>query len=252
MIARRVREVPMREQVSKEILRIALAREIGGQSDNLRLWKAALSGDDESRTAVNEMLCGNLITVVRVAEEFGGSGPLSVDDLVSEGVLLLVGKYIPKYNPDRSSFRNFITQALRRDFVKIVSRDGNPGLKMPVGRLTKIAKLRRQGDVEAAESLQKAGSVTSLDVDSGGTASQEKKPEEAAERREALYSLRLAMATLTDRERDIVRARFAIPPFDRSQTLVEIGKRWGIHKERVRQIESAVLAKLRDALITLE
>jgi len=250
MTASHVKEVPMREQVSKEILRIALAREIGGQPDNLRLWKAALSGDDESRVAVNEMLCGNLITIVRVAEEFGGSGPLSVDDLVSEGVLLLVGKYIPKYDPDRSSFRNFITHALRRDFVKIVSRDGNPGLKMPVGRLTKIAKLRRQGEEEAAASLQKAGSVTSLDADSDA-ASQER-PEEAAERRETLYSLRLAMATLTDRERDIVRARFAIPPFDKSQTLVEIGKRWGIHKERVRQIESAVLAKLRDALITLE
>lgn len=227
----------MREQVSKEILRIALAREIGGQSDNLRLWKAALSGDDESRAAVNEMLCGNLITIVRVAEEFGGSGPLSVDDLVSEGVLLLVGKYIPKYDPGRSSFRNFITHALRRDFVKIVSRDGNPGLKMPVGRLTKIAKLRRQGEEEAAESLQKAGSVTSLDADSGGGANQER-PEEAAERRETLYSLRLAMATLTDRERDIVRARFAIPPFDKSQTLVEIGKRWGIHKDAYARLKA--------------
>jgi len=51
---------------------------------------------------------------VRVAEEFADSGPISPDDLVSEGCILLVTAYLPKYDLSRgSSLKSFISNALR-------------------------------------------------------------------------------------------------------------------------------------------
>jgi len=241
--------------VSKEILNIALKRQVGSQAENLRLWEAArMDGDgDVDPDATGRALCANLIYIIRVAEEFSDSGPVSPDDLVSEGCILFVTAYIPKYDPDRgSSLKNFISAALRRDFVKIISRDGNPGMAMPLGRLTRIARKRRDGDTEGADALRRAGSVVPVDAASDTEPSVSASPADEIERRETLYRLRLAMSLLTERERDIVKARFALPPFDGQETFKDIGLRWGVTKERVRQIEAEALRRLREALRTLE
>ncbi len=241
--------------VSKEILNIALKHRVSDESENLSLWESArVDGDGNvDPDATGRALCANLIHIVRVAEEFSDSGPVSPDDLVSEGCILFVTAYIPKYDPSRgSSLKNFISAALRRDFVKIISRDGNSGLAMPMGRLTRIAKKRKEGDTEGADALRRAGSVVSTDAASDTEPSVSMSPSEEVERKETLYRLRLAMSMLTDRERDIVRARFALPPFDGQETFKDIGLRWGVTKERVRQIEAAALRRLREALHTLE
>lgn len=241
--------------VSKDILDIALKRRVANEAENLRLWEAARM-DAEGNVdpdATGRALCANLIYIVRIAEEFSDSGPVSPDDLVSEGCILFVTAYIPKYDPNRgSSLKNFISAALRRDFVKIISRDGNPGMAMPMGRLTRIAKKRREGDTEGADALRRAGSVVSTDAASDTEPSVVQSPSEEVEKRETLYRLRLAMSMLTERERDIVRARFALPPFDGQETFKDIGLRWGVTKERVRQIEAGALRRLREALRTLE
>ncbi|HET8527486.1 MAG TPA: sigma-70 family RNA polymerase sigma factor [Gaiellaceae bacterium] len=58
--------------------------------------------------------------------------------------------------------------------------------------------------------------------------------------------LRALLSRLTDRERDVVNARFG---FDApAEKLVEIGERLGVSAERVRQIEERALAKLRHAV----
>lgn len=241
--------------VSKEILDVALKRRVADEAENLRLWQAArVDADGNVDTdATGRVLCANLIYIVRVAEEFSDSGPVSPDDLVSEGCILFVTAYIPKYDPNRgSSLKNFISAALRRDFVKIISRDGNAGMAMPMGRLTRIAKKRREGDTEGADALRRAGSVVPVDAASYTEPSVVHSPSEEVEKRETLYRLRLAMSMLTERERDIVRARFALPPFDGQETFKDIGLRWGVTKERVRQIESEALRRLRGALRTLE
>lgn len=241
--------------VSKEILGIALKRMATDEAENLRMWEAARADADGNvdPDATGRALCANLIHIVRVAEEFAESGPISQDDLVSEGCILFVTAYIPKYDPGRgSSLKNFISAALRRDFVKIVSRDGNPGLAMPMGRLTRIAKKRKEGDTEGADALRRAGSVVSADAATDTEPSVIQSPSDEIERRETLYRLRLAMSLVTERERDVIRARFALPPFDGQETFKDIGLRWGISKERVRQIEAEALRQLRETLRTLE
>jgi RNA polymerase primary sigma factor len=52
-----------------------------------------------------------------------------------------------------------------------------------------------------------------------------------------------ALATLSDKEREILRLRFGIGT-DREYTLEEIGERFSVTRERIRQIEATALRKL--------
>jgi RNA polymerase sigma factor (sigma-70 family) len=69
-------------------------------------------------------------------------------------------------------------------------------------------------------------------------------PEDLAVRSRMAADVEAAMAPLTDREREVLRLRFGLG-LDREMTLVEIGRRLSLTRERVRQIESKALAKLR-------
>jgi RNA polymerase primary sigma factor len=55
-----------------------------------------------------------------------------------------------------------------------------------------------------------------------------------------------AMASLTDREREVMRLRYGLGT-EREHTLEEIGRRLSITRERVRQLEAKALKKMRDA-----
>ena len=57
-------------------------------------------------------------------------------------------------------------------------------------------------------------------------------------------AVRKALDGLTDREREIVTMRFGIDGGD-GRTLEEVGREFGVTRERVRQIEAKALAKLR-------
>ncbi len=53
-----------------------------------------------------------------------------------------------------------------------------------------------------------------------------------------------ALASLTDRERQVVRLRFGLQD-GRARTLEEVGKEFNVTRERIRQIEAKALRKLR-------
>jgi RNA polymerase primary sigma factor len=57
-------------------------------------------------------------------------------------------------------------------------------------------------------------------------------------------AIRDALDDLSDRERQVVRLRFGLED-GQVRTLEEVGKEFGVTRERIRQIESKVLAKLR-------
>jgi RNA polymerase primary sigma factor len=69
-------------------------------------------------------------------------------------------------------------------------------------------------------------------------------PDDAATRAMLDRAVKAALAFLTEREQDIVRLRFGLDD-GKIRTLEEVGREFGVTRERVRQIESKTLAKLR-------
>jgi len=69
-------------------------------------------------------------------------------------------------------------------------------------------------------------------------------PGDAATRLMLDSALRDALAHLTPREQDVVRLRFGLED-GKIRTLEEVGKAFGVTRERIRQIEAKTLAKLR-------
>ena len=225
---------------SQELLTLVNGFKPATKEDNVRLWQAAVAGDGDS---LDEMVCRNLKLLLAVANEFEDRGPLGVDDLVQEAALLMVRRYIPRYTPDRGAFSSFLVRSLRRDLIKIVSRDGNFALGMPTRHLTEIARLYKEG--KHAEAMRRSHSMETIGepmvVD-------ERTPDDIAEQREMLAELpRAMMSALTPREMDIVNARFGVPPYTGVQSCKVIGERWDLSKERIRQIEKKALKKLRTA-----
>jgi len=75
-------------------------------------------------------------------------------------------------------------------------------------------------------------------------------PADAAARALLNEAVGEALEELTDRERKIVRLRFGLED-GQARTLEEVGKEFGVTRERIRQIESKTLAKLRHPIRSL-
>jgi len=73
-------------------------------------------------------------------------------------------------------------------------------------------------------------------------------PVHAGDRERVKELITAGMRELTDREREVVNNHFGLEKPGTSLTLEEIGKRFGVTKERVRQIERRALARLREVL----
>jgi RNA polymerase primary sigma factor len=69
-------------------------------------------------------------------------------------------------------------------------------------------------------------------------------PDDAATRQMLQNEVRKVLFELNDREREVVIMRFGLDD-EQPRTLEEVGKRFGVTRERIRQIESKTLAKLR-------
>lgn len=69
-------------------------------------------------------------------------------------------------------------------------------------------------------------------------------PEELSLSADMVRTIREVLETLPERDKDVLEMRFGINR-DRSMTMDEVGKKWGLSKERVRQIENAALDTLR-------
>lgn len=239
------------------------------------LVRRAQAGD----AAAREQLIDRLLPLVAsVARRYRTEG-LDQTDLIQEGVVGLL-RALERYDPDRDvPFGAYATwwvrqaaQDARSDFIR--------PFRLPPKALRQLSQLKSEHqriyqaerrsaglselaertsiDPAQAEALAAADArVRSLDepVDVGdeqlgslGDLLQDPISADAYE--EVIDSLageqlRALLARLTEREREVVRARFG---FDgQSEKLADIGERLGVSAERVRQIEERALAKLRYA-----
>ena len=227
-------------------------------------------GDED---AFRRLVEANLRFVVSVAKQYQNSG-MDLSDLINEGNLGLL-KAARKFDPTRGF--KFITYAvwwIRQQIMQAISEQGRM-VRLPlnqVGIINRISKAKAQfiqdnerepTDTELAELLDitpsKAGEATghlskhvSLDMpfgDEGEGNLLDILPDESSEQadsnlqQESLRSdIQNVMMILSPREREIVSLAFGIGC--QEMTLEEIGERFDLTRERVRQVKEKAIHKL--------
>lgn len=229
--------------------------------------------DREVRQAKRELIEANLRLVVSVAKRHAGRG-LSLLDLIQEGSVGLM-RAVDRFQYRRGlKFSTCATWWIRQAIMRGLA-DQSRTIRMPthavevlnrlaimsrpltntMGREPTPEELARRTRTPARtiqRILEAARPPLSLEtlVGEGGALGEFLEDPSACSAEQALLDhdrvvqVERALATLPPRERSIVRLRFGFGGAD-EQTLEEIGRRFGVTRERVRQLEASALGKLR-------
>jgi RNA polymerase sigma factor (sigma-70 family) len=254
----------------------AEAADPGFSDDEIsRLALAAQAGDMPAREALIEKL---LPLVTASARRFRTKG-LDQTDLIQDAIVGLL-RALERYDPERGvPFAAYASWWIRQSLQEARSDFIRP-FRLPPKALRQLSQLKSEHqriyqaeqrsasvaeladrtaiDLEQAKALVTADArVRSLDEnvyaaegDLGSLGDLLEDPLSGAAYEDVVdaiagVQLRALLSELTEREREVVRARFG---FDgEAERLVDIGARLGISAERVRQIEERALAKLRAA-----
>jgi RNA polymerase primary sigma factor len=240
-------------------------------AEEVELAKRIERGDKEAK---DRMTNSNLRLVVSIAKKYQGHG-LSLLDLIQEGIIGLI-RAVEKFDWRRGyKFSTYATWWIRQAVQRGVANKSRT-IRIPVHiaereqRLSRAereltAKLGRPPtDEELAtaarvslkhmkEVRQAARAVTSLDKPLGDdneaslgdlTAVNPTSVEDEVHVSLREETLKKALAQLPEREREVLQLRYGLDGDPEPHSLEEIGRRLGLTRERVRQIESRALEKL--------
>jgi RNA polymerase primary sigma factor len=234
------------------------------------------TSDRTVRQAKRELMEANLRLVVSVAKRYLGSD-LSLLDLVQEGNIGLM-KAVDRFQYRRGfKFSTYATWWIRQAITRAIA-DHSRTIRIPVHMvetLNRISRVNRNminemGREPTPEELAQRTGVPakkvrlilessrkplSLETPIGedselGDFLEDKStssPNESLMTQDLTHQVERALATLSPKEKEILRLRFGIGE-EGEHTLEEVGKRFAVTRERIRQIEAKALRKLRHPL----
>ena len=247
--------------------------------EEIELAARIKKGDKKAR---EQMIKANLRLVVKIARDYEGIG-LPLLDLISEGNIGLM-KAVERFDPAKGGKLSTYGSWWIKQSIKRALANQSKTIRLPVHLVDKISKMRRTAlrlqeelgreptDEELGEELgttaarvaqmrMAAVRPASLDAPIGDEDSNNfaevvqdesaETPYQQLEEKTVTRMLQEMVKTLDHREATILRARFGLDGGPQ-KTLEEVGQKFGVTRERVRQIQNIALRKLRKMIEKME
>jgi RNA polymerase primary sigma factor len=247
--------------------------------EEIELAAKIKKGDKKAR---EQMIKANLRLVVKIARDYEGIG-LPLLDLISEGNIGLM-KAVERFDPAKGGKLSTYGSWWIKQSIKRALANQSKTIRLPVHLVDKISKMRRTAmrlqeelgreptDEELGEDMGISASrvaqmrmaairPASLDAPIGDEDSNNfaevvqdesaDTPYEQLEEKTVTRMLQEMVKTLDPREATILRARFGLDG-GTQKTLEEVGQKFGVTRERVRQIQNIALKKLRKMIEKME
>jgi RNA polymerase primary sigma factor len=243
------------------------------RQEEVTLARGARDGDQDSK---DRLIKANLRFVVNVAKKYQNQG-LTLSDLISEGNLGLITA-VDKFDVDKGyHFISYAVWWIKQSILKAICEKSRM-IRLPLNRaneLLQIEKVKREigsnkdGEADIEEiadfldmdksrindlinaskefvsletplsSDKDANTISDLMEDTKGA-----DPEEVLINQTLQESIEKVLSTLTEKESNVIRYRFGLNG-ERPHSLKEIGDKYNLTKERIRQIEKKAISRLR-------